>query len=165
LRQLHNGEIDILCAISMTPPQGARHCAEQEIVWVGGETMHLDPSRPIPLLSYGEGCTYHRAATQALRAAGMNWDDVLTAPSMHSLRRAASVGLGVMAITRRRALTAGLWIIDEPPLPKLPQLYSSVHVRKGGEQAVHEDLADELTALIHGLRPPLHIDDEEESAA
>ena len=109
LRQLHNGEIDILCAISMTPPQGARHCAEQEVVWVGGETMRLDAGRPIPLLSYGEGCTYHRAATQALRAAGMNWDDVLTAPSMHSLRRAASVGLGVMAITRRRAFDR--WLV------------------------------------------------------
>lgn len=166
LRQLHNGEIDLLIALSLSPPQGARHCVELEGVWVGAESLRFDVDRPIPLISYGEGCVYRRAATQALRAAGLEWEDVFTSPSMHSLRRAAEVGLGVMPIARRRAMTAGLSILSEPPLPKLPPLFSAVHVRRGGEQTVHEELADEMTHLIHGLRslPTLYAEGEESAA-
>ena len=48
---------------------------------------------------------------------------------------AVTAGLGVMAITRRRANDIGLTIWDDAPLPKLPDIYSGIYIREGGARA------------------------------
>lgn len=149
LRQLHSGEIDILVALSIGVPQDARHCCAQEVVWVGGNKTRMKSGGLVPLVSYGEACVYHRLAVRTLRAAGLEWEDVFTAPNMHSMRVAVAAGLGVMPLTRRRAMSASMSIWEDAPLPKLPELYSGVYVREGGERRVYEELADEIAALIY----------------
>ncbi|MFN3655802.1 MAG: LysR substrate-binding domain-containing protein [Pseudolabrys sp.] len=149
MRQLHAGEIDVLIALSMKRPTDARHSAEQEVVWIRGANTQFDPDRPVPLVSFGEPCTYHRHAVKALRGAGIDWESVFTGPSLNSLLNAVNAGLGVMSITRRRAVMLGMNIWDDAPLPKLPDLYSGVYVREGGERAAYEQLADEIATLIH----------------
>jgi hypothetical protein len=74
---------------------------------------------------------------------------VFTGPSLNSLCNAVSAGLGVMAITRRRAVSLGMTIWEDAPLPKLADLYSGVDVREGGARAVYEQLADDIAAIIH----------------
>lgn len=150
MRQLHFGDIDVLIALSMAPPHGARHCVKTEVVWVRGSATRIDPQRPLPLVSYGESSVYRRVAVQTLREAGVDFEDVFIASSMHSLRSAVAAGLGVMPITRRRAASVGMTIWEDAPLPKLPALYSGIYVREGGEKAVYEELADEIAALIFG---------------
>jgi len=150
LRQLHTGDLDVLIALSMSPPLGARHCVEMEVVWARGSTTRIDPEGPLPLVSYGESSVYRRLAVQALREAGVAFEDVFIASSMHSLRSAVAAGLGVMPITRRRAVSAGMTIWEDAPLPKLAGLYSSIYVREGGEKDIYEELADEIATLIFG---------------
>jgi DNA-binding transcriptional LysR family regulator len=104
--------------------------------------------RPVPLVSYGELCVYHRLAVQALRSAGLDWEDVFTGPSTVGLKSAIDAGLGVMAITRRRAAKAGMTVWENPPLPKLPDLYSGIYIREGGARAIYEQLADEIAAVF-----------------
>ena len=149
VRQLRSGDIDLMIGLSMTPPRDIRHCIAQEVVWVRGKSTRYDPSRPVPLISYGEPCMYHRLAVQALRTAGLDWEDVFTGPSYKSLTSAVTAGLGIMPITRRRANETGLTIWEDAPLPKLPDLYSGVYIREGGARAVYEQLADDLAAVIH----------------
>ncbi len=151
MRQLYTGDIDVMIALSMAPPLGARHCVETEVVWVRGPATQVSPDAPVPLVSYAEPSVYRRLAVQSLRAAGREWEDVFTAPSMHGLQNAVFAGLGVMPITRGRAVSAGLTIWEDAPLPKLPALYSAIFVREGGEQAVYEELADEIATLILGF--------------
>ncbi len=121
-RELRSGDLDILIGLSMTPPHDARHSRAQEVVWVHSLATRLTPNRPVPLVSYGVSCVYHRLAVAALQAAGFDWEDVFTGPSFASLNGAVTVGLGVMAITRRRAIGAGMLIWEDTPLPKLPDL-------------------------------------------
>jgi DNA-binding transcriptional LysR family regulator len=149
IRQLRSGEIDLLISLSMTPPQDARHCCQQEMVWVCGNASRLDPSRPVPLVSYGEPSIYHRVAVQALRSAGLEWEDVFTGPSIQSLGNAIAAGLGVMAITRMRANEIGLTIWEDAPLPKLPDVYSGIYLREGVNCAAYEQLADEIATVIY----------------
>ena len=151
-RQLRSGDIDLLIGLTMTPPHDARHCITRETVWVHGKTTHFVPGGPIPLVSYGAPCTYHRLAVRALKAAGLDWEDVFTGPSFVSLRAAVVAGLGVMAITRRRAIDDGMLIWEDAPLPKLPDLYSSILIREGGSLAIYEQLANEIAAVVHA--PP-----------
>ena len=108
VRDLRSGELDVFVGLSMSPPPDARHSWAEEIVWVRGVATRLDPDRPVPLVSYGEPCVYHRLAVTALKSAGLDWEDVFTGPSMTSLQGAIVAGLGVMAVTRRRARRSGV---------------------------------------------------------
>jgi hypothetical protein len=54
-----------------------------------------------------------------------------------------------MAITRRRAEKAGMLVWEDPPLPKLPDLYSGIYVREGGARAIYEQLADDIAAVFY----------------
>ena len=147
-RQLHGGEIDLLIGLSMTPPHEARHSRAQEVIWVHSDATRLEPNQPVPLVSYGEACVYHRLAVAGLRLAGLDWEDVFTGPSFTSLAGAISAGLGVMAITRRRAEEAELAVWEDAPLPKLPDLYAGIFIREGGARVIYEQLADEIASAI-----------------
>jgi DNA-binding transcriptional LysR family regulator len=147
-RQLRSGEIDLLAGLSMAPPPDARRCLAREVVWAHGKTTSFDPNGPVPLVTYGASCMYHRLATRALKEAGLDWEDVFTGPSFTSLKSAIDAGLGVMAITRRRANQDGNLIWEDAPLPKLPGLYSSVLVREGGATAIYEQLADDIAKVV-----------------
>ena len=122
----------------------------QETVWARGLTTGFDPNRPVPLVSFGEPSLYHRIAVRALQKAGLDWEDVFTGPSMLSLSSAVVAGLGVMAIVRRRANDNGMLVWEDPPLPKLPNLYGGVYIREGGARAAYEQLADEITEALNG---------------
>jgi|PersoiStandDraft_1058852.scaffolds.fasta_scaffold14629_2 DNA-binding transcriptional LysR family regulator len=153
VRELRSGELDIFVGLSMTPQPDARHSWAEEVVWVRGVATRLDLDQPVPLVSHGEASVYHRVAVTALKSAGLDWEDVFTGPSMTSLNGAVAAGLGIMALTRRRANDFGLNIWDDAPLPKLPDLYSGVYVREGGAGAAFEHLADEIGAAINASRP------------
>jgi DNA-binding transcriptional LysR family regulator len=148
-RQLRAGEIDLMTGLSMTPPHDARHCIAREVVWVRSKAFRFDPNRPIPLVSYGSTCMYHRLTVRALKESGLDWEDVFIGPSVQSLWAAVNAGLGVMALTRRRALEEGDMIWDDAPLPKLPDLYSGVMIREGGPRAIYEHLADDIAGTVH----------------
>ena len=152
VRELRNGELDIFCGLSTMPPSDARHSWVQDVVWVRGARAEFDLSRPVPLISSGEGSVYHQVAVAALKAAGLDWEDVFTGPSMTSLNAAVAAGLGVMALARLRAHAAGLPAWEDGPLPKLPDLYGGVYIREGGTRAAYEELADEIAGAISAAR-------------
>jgi DNA-binding transcriptional LysR family regulator len=151
IRQFHAGELDLLFHLSPSRQADARHCEEQEVVWVRGpHPFRLDLNRPIPLVSYGEPSMYYRLAVKTLREAGIEFEHVFMGPSMHSLANAVTAGLGIMPFTRRRARAMGLTIWEDAPLPKPGSVYSSIFVRESGAREIYEQLADEMAAVIHG---------------
>jgi DNA-binding transcriptional LysR family regulator len=149
VRELRGSELDVVIALSMSEPHDARHWQQEEVVWVRGENTHIDPNRPVPLVSFGEQSVYHRVAVQALRSAGLDWQDVFTGPSLSSLSGAVTSGLGVMAITRTRAEEIGLPVWDDAPLPKLRDLFSGIYVRESGARSTYEQLADDIAKAIY----------------
>jgi DNA-binding transcriptional LysR family regulator len=153
VRQLHSDEIDLMISLSPGRPHDARHCQEQEMVWVRGPTTgRLDGTRPVPLVSYGDQCLFQQHAVRTLRKAGLDHEQVFIGPSMHSLANAVAAGLGYMVFTRQRASAVGMTIWDDTPLPKPDPLYSIIATREGGAREIYEQLADDIAAVIHG--PP-----------
>jgi DNA-binding transcriptional LysR family regulator len=153
-RDLRNGELDLLIGLSMNPPSDARHFWPRQVVWVRGAMTVLDPSRPVPLVSYGDNCIFYRLATRALKAAGLDSETVFTGPSIASLDRAVKAGLGVMATTRERVQYFGMNVWNDAPLPKLPELYIGIYVREGGEHSAYERLADEFATVLRAPVTP-----------
>jgi len=150
-RDIRSGELDVLVGLSLTPPHDARHGRTMPIMWGGAPSTRIDLNKPIPLVSAGERCVYHQVAVAALKAAGLEWEDVFIGTSLVSLDGAVAVGLGIRAMTRRRVENGGFVIMDEAPLPKLPDLYGAVLVREGGAHAVYEELADDIAAVVFQL--------------
>ena len=153
LRELRSAEVDLYVGLSVTPPPDARHSWQEEVVWARNPESRFESNRPVPLVSHGERSVYHQVATTALKAAGLGWEDVFTGPSLYSLKAAVGAGLGVMAITRRRANEVGLSIWDDSPLPKLPDIYTGIYIREGGVRAAYEHLADEIAKTLARGRP------------
>lgn len=147
-RQLRGGEIDVLIGLSIAQPHDARHCLPREIVWARGNNTRLNLDAPVPLVSYGTPCMYHRLVARTLKSAGFDWEDVFTGPSLNSLMNAVAAGLGVMAISRCRTDDDRIVVWDDGPLPKLPDLYSGIYVREGGVHAIYEELADEVAEIL-----------------
>lgn len=157
IRDLRQGDIDLVVSLSATRPVDARHSWEEEVVWVRGENCQIDPGRPIPLVSYGEKSLNRHLATAALKAAGLEWEDVFYGPSLLSLSGAVAAGLGVMALARRRVDQFSLlgWnneglVCDDTLLPKLENVFCGIYIREGSNGEVLEQLAD---MIWQALRP------------
>lgn len=121
------------------------------MLWIRGEVpLEIDGTRPVPLVSCGEPCTYHRHAVKTLRAAGLEHEQVFIGSGMQCLNNAVASGLGTMVCSRRRVSVLGLneWV--DGPLPKPAPLHSAVYVREGGSREIYEQLADQVAAVIHG---------------
>jgi DNA-binding transcriptional LysR family regulator len=147
LRDLNEGDLDIVLAVTTAPPTIApRHAWKRKAVWVRSDATRIDQLRPVPLVCYGDDCACQRVGIDGLRHAGRDFEVVFTSRSLLSLTSAVKAGFGVMVMPRGRALTTELDIWEDAPLPKLPELHCGIFVREGGNRTALEELADHLAA-------------------
>jgi DNA-binding transcriptional LysR family regulator len=145
LRDLKQGELDLVLGLFTEEPAiEARHVWTQKAVWVHSEATTLDPAGPVPLVSYGGDSACQRLAVAALHRAGLDCNFVFTSHSLMSLMAAVTAGFGVMVVPRGRAVRNKLSIWEDSPLPELPDIYTALFVRDGGDRAAIEQLADYL---------------------
>src|SRR6476646_7962908 len=148
LRDLRQGELDVVMAVTEDPPDiKPRHHWMRQAVWVHSASTRLDSQGPVPLVCYGDDCACQRVAIAALRPAGRGCQFVFTSRSLVSLAAAVAAGFGVMVMPRGRALKNDLTVWEDAPLPKLPELYCGIYVREGGTLKAIEELADFLDEL------------------
>jgi len=148
LHALKQDELDLALALVIEEPNGdARHLWQEELTWVRGGATMLDPSGPVPLISYQEVCVCHRVAVTALERIGRASELVFRATSVEALRSAVAAGLGVMAVPRRR-IPAHLEAWDNGPLPPLPSVLCGIFVRQDAGSDVLDQLADQLARVL-----------------
>ncbi len=153
LRDLRQGDLDILVSLTTTgPSHDARHHWIEELGWVRGRNTNIDLNDPIPLISYGEICAFHRVALMALSQAGLDHDLVFVGSSISALSAAVRAGLGVMPYARSRITGDDMVVWDDGPLPQLGDLSCAIHLRDGGDQQALDQVA---TALAEVLKPRL----------
>jgi DNA-binding transcriptional LysR family regulator len=111
---------------------------------VHSEATTLDPDGPVPLVSYAGDSACQRIAVAALHRAGLDCNFVFTSHNLVSLMAAVAAGFGVMVVPRGRAIRNQLSIWEDAPLPKLPEIYTAILLRDGGDRTVIEELADYL---------------------
>ena len=150
-RDLRQGELDLMIGLSESGiVLDARHQWMEPMVWVREPNFDLDPDAPVPLVSYGEDCAFHRAGIAALNAARRPFEVVFVGPSEASILAAMKGGLGVSVMARSGARAAGIDIWENPPLPPVGDLYCGIYLGETGDRPVLEELAD---AIFHNLAP------------
>jgi DNA-binding transcriptional LysR family regulator len=167
LRDLREGEADLAVWVSATGPAiDTRHYWTEPLVWVRSGSVPLDPSRPVPLVSYGEECLLTRIAMTALSHAGRECELTFVGSSLLGLGAAVAAGFGVMALPRSRADIAGIAVWDDAPLPKLPDIFSGIYVRPGACAAEREEIAETIAAALRPeVAPRLYKVDERRAVA
>jgi DNA-binding transcriptional LysR family regulator len=145
LREIARGDLDVVMAVTVAKPaMKPRHLWMRQALWVRSDATRVDSEGPVALVCYGEDCACQHVAVAALRAAGREVDFVFTSRSLVSLASAVHAGFGVMVMPRGRALRNGLFVWEDAPLPRLPELYCGIFIRDGGNRTAIEELADYL---------------------
>lgn len=151
LRDLLQGELEVVVATSYAKPlPQARHHWAEDTVWIRGPQTKIDPGQPVPLVTRGEHCLYHRQMVEALENAGHGYTTVFTASRINQLGHLVQAGLGVTALPRTLALSAGAMLWEDGPLPRLGGTICNVCVREDLHAEAPGRLAD---VLAEALRP------------
>jgi DNA-binding transcriptional LysR family regulator len=150
LRDMREGNIDIVIALSHEEPTDARHHWSDQLVWVRSDATKVDGQAqvPVPMVAFSEECMCFRAGTKALREAGRSHRLVMMSGTVLTLAAGVDAGLGTMVMTRGRVRLTQLKRWDDAPLPKLPELHIGIYVREGADTKPLNDLADDLAPLL-----------------
>jgi DNA-binding transcriptional LysR family regulator len=149
LRDLREGAADLAVWVSATGPAlETRYYWTEPMVWVRSESTGIDPSRPVPLVSYGEECLFTRSAINALSQAGRECELSFVGSSLLGLGAAVAAGFGVMPLPRSRADLPGVTVWQDAPLPKLPDIFCGIYVRTGTDVEEREQIADTIAAAL-----------------
>jgi DNA-binding transcriptional LysR family regulator len=148
INELRQGDVDIVVALSPTPPTDARHRWTDQLVWARSDATKIDPHGPVPMLAFSDECACYRAAVAALKQAGREPRLILAATTMLSLSAGVDAGLGVLVMTRSRVRFTQLTVWDDAPLPALPEINVAIYVREGADTQPLHELADDLAPLL-----------------
>jgi DNA-binding transcriptional LysR family regulator len=149
LRDLREQAADLAVWVSATGPGlHTRHYWTEPLVWVHAPATRIDPNRPVPLVSYGEECLFTRNAIEALSQAGRACELAFVGSSVLGLAAAVAAGFGVMALPRGRANLPGITIWNDPPLPRLPDIFCGIYVRDGTDVEERAQIADMIAAVL-----------------
>jgi DNA-binding transcriptional LysR family regulator len=150
LRDMREGNVDIVIALSHEEPVDARHKWSDQLCWVRSDATRIDPQSqvPVPMVAFSEECMCFRAGAKALRESGRSHRLVMMSGTVLVLSAGVDAGLGTMVMTRGRVRLTQLKRWDDAPLPKLPELHVGIYVREGADTRPLNDLADDLAPLL-----------------
>jgi len=149
-RDLRQGDLDLLIGLSEGGAMNdARHQWSEPMVWVRGSSFQLDEEAPVPFVTFGEICAYHRLALRAFNKAHRPYEVVFIGASEASVVAAVTSGLGVAALPLRVVKRAGLVVWHDTPLPPVNDVFCSICLGENGDRMALEELADAVRDLLY----------------
>lgn len=124
--QVADGQLDIALVEMPALSDGGRRLSQDQLIWVSGETLVVDPQHPLPLALFPEDCFYRDAAIEALQRQDIPFRTAFTSHSRAGVIAAIRAGLGV-GVLPQSALEEGLRPLPGP-LPPLPAISTTLFV-------------------------------------
>lgn len=156
LQGLERGELDIIIALSETPPAaGAHRVWPETLVWAAASPQMLDPTGPVQLVTLGDSSMVRHLATSALEQAGRPYEIVYAGRSFAGVTAAVKTGLGVMCWTKPGVVSSGLLLCDSSAaLPKLPPISAATYLREGVSSRNLVQLAEGIADAVKAPGQP-----------
>lgn len=116
---LDGGDLDVIFAKRKSGDTRGTVAWTEQMVWIGAPTMTIDPTKPIPVVTYPAPSISRSRAIEALEASRQAWRIACTTSSLSGLRAALLGGFGV-AVHAERLVPQGLIAIaSRNGLPRL----------------------------------------------
>ncbi len=119
----------------------------EDLVWVQGADVSIDPAGVVPILSFGPECTYGSQVEESFSRAGIRTRVALECPSLHGVQSAVEAGLGVAALNERNITDAMVAWPHGATLP-LPSVSYVLRTASHGEQEPLDALRNELVRTL-----------------
>ncbi|HKM62768.1 MAG TPA: LysR substrate-binding domain-containing protein [Acidisphaera sp.] len=149
--QIDRGELDVVLAKRRSGAGRGTLVWRDQLTWIGGPGMSVDPQAPLPLILYAPPSLSRAMALETLERNGRAWRMVCTSGSLSGLRAAALAGLGVM-LHARSLIPEGL--AEAPATLRLPAAgeVEFVVARRRGARGPETALADTILANADRLQ-------------
>jgi DNA-binding transcriptional LysR family regulator len=92
------------------------------LYWSAKKQLHLEGSRPLPLLLFDTPNDWQKTMLDSVRSAGWDWRVIFASPSLDAVLSATQSGLGVSALPRETIRKARLACLCDSGLPPAPLL-------------------------------------------
>jgi DNA-binding transcriptional LysR family regulator len=159
-RDLERGELDLALFkrdAGDSRARGAIGIWPERLHWVASRRHRLDPSGPVPLAVFEQGCLYRDRAIHALESAGRAWHIAYTSPNLAGIQAAVSAGLGVSILTDVGVLP-GHRVLGRrdgfPPIPSTELTLVAAPDATPATRRLADLLADFCSAEARGRRQP-----------
>jgi DNA-binding transcriptional LysR family regulator len=156
LAALDEGKVDAALALGLGDRSGAVCVGHLPLVWIAHRDFVWDQRSSLPLAVFTAPCRFRSRATAALDASGIDWNVVLTSPSLYGVWAAVSARLGITVRTPE-GLLPDLEIVDRKfGLPNLGSVDVSLFLgdrRSPALDSLVELVRDRLHCRIRELQP------------
>ena len=153
LRDLRQGQIDLAIALtSPGPAVDARHYWREEVVWIHGPGVVVEPSGRLSVVTMREGGIMNRITRMLLNQAEREYEIVFSSVSSSGLIAAVAAGLGV-ALAPRREVPPHITVCQQGFMPRPPEVYCGIYLRERLDCEMLAALADAMADGLVGFRP------------
>ena len=101
-RRLAANHLDLIFINQEPDTDRGRMVRRDRLVWVGLDKTEIDPTQPVPLITYHAPSYSRRAAIGALEAAGRTWRITCNTREINAVLAATRAGLGVCVLAQSR---------------------------------------------------------------
>ena len=120
----------------------------QKPVWVAGDTLHLQPSDPVPLAVNSHGCWMGQTPRTLLAESGRAFSIAYECSGLMSLKAAIRAGFAVGVLFETN-VESGMKILSaKDGFPKLPRTNRSILVRAGAPQDLAAAMSDAIRQAV-----------------
>lgn len=149
LRRLGSGHLDLVYVNQAPGDETGRLVRRDRLVWAGLAGTHLEPSKPVPLVTYQAPSLSRGVAIRALQDAGRTWRVTCSARQMNGLHAALRAGMGIGVLAQNRVPDDLAELSGRFRLPPL----GHVHTTLVANPRAARGPVEALTSAI--LQPPL----------
>ncbi len=121
------------------------------VIWAIGVDHEFDLTKPVPIVSFGQGLVYLDDAEEALSRSGIRWRTILECPMLSGVQAAVSAGLGVAAVHSRN-LTEQMEVWQHNDRFPLPDISEVIRNGADGDDEVLNALKETLSDALVGVR-------------
>lgn len=144
LQLQQQGELDLVLATHAKTDLSGEVARYEPLHWVAGKVSHLDPSDPLSLVLFPQGCECRSVALDALKTMGRSWTVAYSTRSIALMESALLAGSSI-SVMEQSVIPSSLTIIDGTNgLPPLEHVAICLH-RGSGKQPAHVTLVADFT--------------------
>ena len=148
LRRLAANQLDLVYVNQAPGTETGRLVHRDRLVWVGLDGMTVDPSRPVPLITYKAPSLTRSAAIGALDQVGRTWRITCNAQQMNGVHAALQAALGVAVLAESRIPSGLANLSGRFGLPQLGHVHTTLVANPRSAREPVEALARAI------LQPP-----------